>query len=180
MWRYFPQIWTVEARVVDICANMPPLGGRFRRLWQPLNWFDLNFWVQQKQMSTQQNSKNIPNMTQQSKYSGGGLNSRIASGGILYSEVNMVCGVRYVFIGCYKNNCLHNNTQRISPKWHNNQNVWEDSDFYGGWGVYFIQRSIWCGGYISIHLPILAACLNMTYDMLQSTKEFSPMREGAL
>ena len=72
--------------------------------------------VQQKQMSTQQNSKNIPNMTQQSKYSGGGLNSRIASGGILYSEVNMVCGVRYVFIGCYKNNCLHNNTQRISPK----------------------------------------------------------------
>jgi hypothetical protein len=54
-----------------------------------------NYWVPQNLMSTQQYSKNIPKMIQQSKWLGEGPNSRKSSGGWgihLHIKVNMLWG----------------------------------------------------------------------------------------
>lgn len=55
-----------------------------------------NYWLPQKLLSTQQYSKNVPKMIQQSNWLGEGPNSRISSGGwgaYLNTEDNLQYGV---------------------------------------------------------------------------------------
>ena len=82
----------------------------------------LNYCVPQNSMSTQQSSENVPKMIQQSKWLGGGPNSRKSSGGWgihLHIKVNMLWGGyswhTFANLGILPPHNILQSTQNYSP-----------------------------------------------------------------
>ena len=88
----YRRFWQQRREVVAIRTDYPPLS-RLWRWWQPLHLLELLGATKNNVYTTI--LKNVPKMIQQSKWFGGGSNTRKSSGGwevYLHAEVNMLRG----------------------------------------------------------------------------------------